>query len=573
MKADVGSAEDWDYLNQGNMHVVFRSKNHKRVLKFTKRVSNVDEYAAETERVQTFEKNFEEEIRKNPLTKDCVAQVEIAVLPKDRKDQQDFIDALYDKAKSGMDHSSKYNLTEWTLSTEPAPTIEENLVINKFEGLKSVPSDHRMFHFEVKTKSALSVIPATQGKEFFDRFLPSDPEETRSKNLEWLQSVASKIQGNERHQFFLRDVQREDGKKDPCSFSGDKFFSSNLFEREEAIRPMLEVDSNYLRLFDQEGTRLSLKEFKETFKDLETDLLRLIARSLDERILRFIHAVQTILGESIGDLVVKLEQSGYYDVLKNNDPDFLLIHSEDVAASIIDLSAEIAQHSEESMTEQVTNEERYAKLKTAVIRRIALHSSENPLSHNLDLSIYYVTLLTAMTFCDCSVICKVLISSEPLALNDSSDKRVQIGSLLRQEYDEQGESVDNTTYFASKSTLIDIGAKKHSNLQRLLKTFEGFGKYFSYVQSKYSSPADLKSNHSEGKEATRSEEVKTEPETPKETQTTQDEQADVNEKEPGPETPKEIQNIEGKQDQPVLTSNNQPSEVVQSEEKPTGQPA
>ena len=81
-----------------------------------------------------------------------------------------------------------------------------------------------------------------------------------------------------------------------------------------------------------------------------------------------------------------------------------------------------------------------------------------------------------MTFCDSSAIIKIAVSP---------DKTLQTSAVWNEKCSKlttgQVSDAKHVYHFASKSTLIDFGTKKDSNLANLLETFKGLACYSTYL--------------------------------------------------------------------------------------------
>ena len=67
---------------------------------------------------------------------------------------------------------------------------------------------------------------------------------------------------------------------------------------------MTDKDSNYLRLFDADGNRLTLESFVGKYRlESTADLDRLLEATVDSRVVAGVRRLQTVLGNSLADVM------------------------------------------------------------------------------------------------------------------------------------------------------------------------------------------------------------------------------------------------------------------------------
>lgn len=384
------------------------------------------------------------------------------------------------KSHSSELQRSKYDIDNLTIVPEPSPTVEENLMDENFKELESMDGVS-LFHIEIKMKSSLDILSRSKMDELVRCFLSDKTDEEREAIASYLSTFRGKRKGAEFSQFFLRDLislfdmqdsQKKSKKKSKNAFDGRAFFLEDAENRVQAIRSIADHESNYFRVFDGRGARLVFEEYDKVlsnmFSDWKASFCSVVSQSLSIELLRAVTFLQNIMSNSLGDSLVRLISLKYEEVKKEEGAAYLWTHARLIFSEVMEVLSEY------DMSKPVDLEkDHYYEIKAKVAE--SLQKSGQTCEH-LDLMVAYICLLTAMTFCDTSVVMKLAIrKDEPIkkTTHFESSPKLKLGKV------DEGQ---HSYFYASKSTLIDFGAKKDSNLANLIETFRGLSHYSSYLK-------------------------------------------------------------------------------------------
>lgn len=345
--------------------------------------------------------------------------------------------------------------------------------------------DDLLLHFEIKVKSSLDVMPMVHKKEFSEMIFPGKPESDRTEFLDSLEKFSGKRLGSEKSQTFLRDVQfianpsSPQPKLAPSPFDGPGFFADDVEQNMQAIRLIAEKETNYLRVFNPSGKRLSMVEYEPIlsswFDNWRDALPQILSKAINRRVVKILEYLQRFLGESIGDTIVQLHRLGYEKVKSTKGLQYLVSLAEPILKAILH---EFDKFDFVETAQPIPDI--FSKIRTSVLSALD-HKQDQAAPEDIDLMICYVSLIVMMTFSDSSIVLKLVVSRHhlqvhPSAANEQVDPRVSFGTV----------TVDGIQYhLASRCTIIDFGPKKDSNVANLLQTFQKFPVYSTYLAGKY----------------------------------------------------------------------------------------
>jgi hypothetical protein len=396
--------------------------------------------------------------------------------------RKDFFDHLTRLTKTHASElqKSKYDLENLSIKVESSPNLEENLMDENFPEIEGA-ENAAIFHIEIKMKSSLDVISSSDLGGLIDCFLTDKTDTERAAIVETISTLSSKRNGAEYSQSFLRDnyslmdnklSEKKPQKKSQYAFDGRAFFLADADQRVGAIRMIAERETNYFRFFDRHGQRLHFDDYNNllsaTFEDWRSTFCTIVSQSLSTELLRAITFLQNTLGNSLGDSVVKLCKLQYHEVKEQKGAAYLSSLSDLILRAILELL------NEADLSIKIDVSKNYfSQIKQKVVVWLGDGAQDYK---DLDLMITYVCILTSMTFCDSSAIIKIAVSP---------DKTLQTTAVWNEKCSKlttgQVSDAKHVYHFASKSTLIDFGTKKDSNLANLLETFKGLACYSTYL--------------------------------------------------------------------------------------------
>jgi Inositol-pentakisphosphate 2-kinase len=402
-------------------------------------------------------------------------------VPIDEKVIDEFYDRLLDMTKLMATNAqrSKYDIDGLVVDRSKYGLLEEDLMTPVFREVDIKHGD-LVLHVEIKMKSSLTVMPSKDMIDFVNTFMTNSPEANKKDVAKILEKHKDKMKGSEENQFFMRNViaaanpentSKLDKARGKSHFDGVSFFLRGQSGRAEAISDISSHESNYFRVFDLTGKSLNFKEYSTLlasyFEDWHTTFSKIIAQSISDELTNTIAFMQHILGGSIGDTMLRLVKLNYASVKKQKGVGYLLSNSDFIIKAVLECMENRKQLNEREVP-YISN---YDIIRNKVTSRL----SKDCIS-DIDLQILYTCALTIMTFCDASVIIKLVVSnSHEINMMASLNDRLTCSQIL---------TPKNKYLFAAKIAVIDVGAKKDKNLAKLIDQFYELDKYASYLNSK-----------------------------------------------------------------------------------------
>ena len=429
---------EYRYLNEGNMHIVFLLPKEDLVMKLRK-LKEGEDPAREAET--------------DPMIPAVQQSKKLGVFVPDyhtehhTEEDTSFIEKIssivVNRPDSKYERSVKLNFS--------------NLIFEQF--LNKIPkafitekTKEEFLFFEIKVKSSLDVLWSVKSAAAGKLLGLGATEEAVSSNLQRAAALAGKRLPNQKSQFFLRDCidYMKNGKTEKLrkklegAFDGERFFSVLPQERVEAVKQLVGVETNYLRVFDSDGQKLKVDQYSELAKSIYGKegwtccLSERIAEALDQRLIRIMRFIQTIAGKSLGDLVLLLLELDFDTVVKSHNPDFLTSNAKDIIEWIFN---EVDQQDfEQPLVGLSGSLETIDKITAALPSLSAAHGK---------LQATFVTLLVVMTMCDASI-------------------HVGVDLVLPE--------------ITGRTHLIDYSLKSLENVKKLLKVFRNIPSYLDYFE-------------------------------------------------------------------------------------------
>lgn len=401
-------------------------------------------------------------------------------MPIDEKVIDEFYDRLLDMTKlmATDTQRSKYDIDGLMVDRSKYGHLEEDLITPVFREV-DVKHGDLVLHVEIKMKSSLTVMPSKDMIEFVNTFMADAPDANKKDVAKILEKHKDKMKGSEENQFFMRNViaaanpektSKLDKARGKSHFDGVSFFLRGQSGRAKAISDISSHESNYFRVFDITGKCLNFREYSSLlasyFEDWHSTFPKIIAQSISDELINTIAFMQHILGGSIGDTMLSLVKLNYASVKKQKGVGYLLSNSDQIIKAVL----ECMENSK--LKERVIP---YLSQYDIIRNKVTSQLSKDCIS-DIDLQIIYTCALAIMTFCDASVIIKLVVSdSREIDMIASLNDRLTCSQIL---------TPKNKYLYATKIAFIDVGAKKDKNLAKLIEQFYEIDKYAAYLNSK-----------------------------------------------------------------------------------------
>ena len=383
-------------------------------------------------------------------------------------------------AQAAEGNKSTYKMEGLCINGAVQPEIEENLMAPNFVGLKSIGEGSKRItylHLEIKVKSSIDCLPQEYLGPCLQMFCPHLSTDQRLALEKRAILLRKKRDGVECSQFYLRDIVKKlrDGKlkdspKKINPFNGPAFFSTEETKRVSAIRQLCMSSNNYLRVFDENGHRVAAEKYDSFLTPIlghwEETLPVILANAIPAQLLGVLQYLQAFAGTSLGDLLYKLVCNGYAGTKASRGRGYLLTNSMDILEAILSYLNKFPPTQTQPKVDNISSEI------IANIEAKLRSQGKEECCKDLALRFYYIALLVVMGFCDTSVIVKLALSPDSLD-NSSLTPRERMGKIM---------IMDKNVNWASRCSMIDFGAKKDENVEKLIETYAGLDQYIDNLK-------------------------------------------------------------------------------------------
>ena len=423
---DIWRLDRWEYLNEGNEHIVYRYDEYMVAIKVIKLGDGQPAPDYEEDAFCSYLRN------KVDSLKPFLPKSRVLFFPQEPSRKEDVMKTLetmiLERPKSKYDREVRFNHKIVVLEDLLCPKLPLHLKSSILNSL---------FYVEIKIKSSLDCLFSdhTTDEDIVKYFFKAaDTPDKKELFLKDYYECKKKRSSPQMSQFYLRDCIQYMKEKSPKqrekldnSFDGYKmmdFSGSPRKNIQSVLSAMMNThNNNYIRIFDSHGTKLSTEEctkrLKTSFKEDWADTFSAkVADAVDTNLLETIKRFQTICGVYLGDTVLALKKS-----LERTGRDLKEIGSLPTNKQVLSDILESSSHTG---------------------FRFSLRDS-----HEEDPQVIYNILLIILTMCDTSIYMRV----------DTLD------------------SSKNTIH------MIDYSLKSYKNVSKLIKVYDDMYLYIKYVCS------------------------------------------------------------------------------------------
>lgn len=334
-------------------------------------------------------------------------------------------------------------------------TVEEQLLGHKWPGATV------SLQVEIKVKSSLDCLPKLHLNDFLARHYSAE----RTKEL--VDSSTEKIEKRHptrRNQFYFRDVVAN---PDTPAFFHPDFFSNDISKRRLSLSLLLSEPNNYVRIFTPEGQKVPGDEYTSKLEALVGENYRdklagILSQAIDLKMLGAVRFLQQFTGTSLGDLLYRVVSQDYQTVRDQKGVGYL---HKPCLLILTKLLEKLDNPANTDINQEVKPiyDSLYEEVKAELV-------SKNEDIKDLPLQFAYSCLLIVITFCDSSMIIKLEIAKK------QPEREAKFAANPRNHsgvFSWNGEEY----FWASRNTMIDVGAKKDANVQKLVELYKSLDQY------------------------------------------------------------------------------------------------